>query len=678
MYSGSPQGGRGSIIEGILFLSQTESNPEAKCPWAGFLARLADEHGPVVGLIRRHRLVFFLLLCMAASALSFYVAFLIRFEFSSVASDGKSWAGWFTRSLALVVFLRTGFFLVFGLHRVTWRFASSVDAVRLWFSVIAGSLVLAPVLMYLWDGHFPRSIFILEGIVLFLVMGAARFSLRFADELHSGLGSSRRTRVVVVGAGAAGNLTIRAMLSRGLVDYWPVVIVDDDPLKHGTTIQGIPVRGPIADIGEIARKFRAEAIVMALPTASTSQFYRVIRDCKRTGLPLKTTPDLAQILQSSNVVTRVSDFRLEDLLNRRPIRSDIPEIQEFLFQRVVMVTGAAGSIGSELCRQIAEQGTRTLVCVDRDENGLFRLEHDLKAVQGETRVEFFLADVKDEGRLEEVFGEFKPEVVFHAAAYKHVPILQHHPVEAVRNNVGGTRTIARLADRHGVDRFVLISTDKAVNPTSVMGATKRIAERVVRAMNEQSRTRFSIIRFGNVLGSAGSVVELFQKQIRNGQPVTVTHPDIERFFMTIPEAVHLVLHSATLGQGGETFILDMGKQVKVAQLARQIIRLSGLTPEVDVPIIYTGLRPGEKLYEELWTAEEQPVPTDHPGILQAPGQDALPEHLVPRVEALLAAAWDNDLDACWLALLALVPTFQGRTNGSAVIPPDQQAESSAS
>ena len=247
--------------------------------------------------------------------------------------------------------------------------------------------------------------------------------------------------------------------------------------------------------------------------------------------------------------------------------------------------------------------------------------------------------------------------------------------------VGSTGFTEEVARERGVKSVVFSSSDKAVNPINLYGATKLVMEKIFIAANSyvgQKKTAFSVVRYGNVVGSAGSVVELFQKQIRNGQPVTVTHPDIERFFMTIPEAVHLVLHSATLGQGGETFILDMGKQVKVAQLARQIIRLSGLTPEVDVPIIYTGLRPGEKLYEELWTAEEQPVPTDHPGILQAPGQDALPEHLVPRVEALLAAAWDNDLDACWLALLALVPTFQGRTNGSAVIPPDQQAESSAS
>jgi FlaA1/EpsC-like NDP-sugar epimerase len=659
-------------------LNRNENTPRAGVGVQSLLSRITSEDGPIVSGIKRHRLLFFLLLCTLVSSFSFYLSFLIRFEFSSVGPDGKMWADWFFKSVGLVVFLRAGFFMVFGLHKVTWRYAGSVDAVRLWFSVVMGSVVMAPALLYLWDGGFPRSIFLIEPIVLYLVMGGARFSFRIVHDLQSGLGADRRTRTIVVGAGAAGNLTIRAMQSENLGEFWPVVIVDDDPLKQGTTIQGVPVVGPVEQIGQIARKYRAGAIVMALPTASTSQFYRVIRHCKETGLPLKTTPDLAQILKSSNVVTRVSDFRLEDLLNRRPIRSDIPEIQQLLYQRVVMVTGAAGSIGSELCRQIAEQGTRLLVCVDKDENGLFRLEHELKSLQGETDVKFILADIKDEGRMEETFTAWRPEVVFHAAAYKHVPILQHHPAEAVRNNVGGTRTVAHLADRHGVQRFVLISTDKAVNPTSVMGATKRIAERVVRSCNRRSATQFSIIRFGNVLGSAGSVVELFRRQIRNGQPVTVTHPDIERFFMTIPEAVHLVLHSATLGAGGETFILDMGKQVKIAQLARQIIRLSGLTPDVDVPIVYTGLRPGEKLYEELWTDQEKPTPTQHPGILRAPGEDALPDHLLARVDALLEAAWNNQLDKLWENLLELVPTFQGRTNGEAAVPPDQEAESTAS
>ncbi len=642
------------------------------------LSRVYGEQSNFSEIVRRHRRFFCILLCGGISLTSFLLAFVVRYELSNLDTATISWTTWFFKTVGLVVVVRLAFFQIFNLHKVTWRYAGAPDVLPVFASVLVSSAVLIPLVLFVWDGFFPRSVLAIDAIICFLMLGVARFSFRVVDDLMAGYGASRQEKVLVVGAGAAGNLTVRAMLTRGLVEYWPVAFLDDDPHKVGITIQGIPVYGPIKNIVEVAKKTQAQAIVLAIPTANSSDFYRVIRLCKQTGLPLKTTPDLNQILRSSNVVTRVSDFKLEDLLHRRPIRSDVPEIQEFLFGRRILVTGAAGSIGSELCRQIAEQGTEHLVCVDKDENGLFRLEHELKHICGNTRLTFFLGDIKNPVRMEEVFVTHRPEVVFHAAAYKHVPVLQHHPTEAILNNVGGTLNIAELADQHGVSHFVLISTDKAVNPTSVMGATKRIAERVVRSCNQRSATKFNIIRFGNVLGSAGSVVELFLKQIRQGQPVTVTHPDIERFFMTIPEAVNLVLYSATMGQGGDTFILDMGKPVKIAQLARQMIRLSGLTPEVDVPIEFTGLRPGEKLYEELWTDQEKPLPTTHPGILIAPGEDALSGILSEEIPRLLQAASRNDRNAYWTSLLVLVPTFQGRTNGEARIPPDQTAESNAS
>jgi FlaA1/EpsC-like NDP-sugar epimerase len=642
------------------------------------LVKTAVFFKPVSDRIRRHRFLLCLFVCGGISAFSFLLSFLIRFELSSIDAAGFSWHKWYNQSVGLVVGLRLISFYLFGMHKVTWRYVGFQDIIPVFLAITTSTIVIVPVVLFQWDFFYPRSVFVMDSILCFLLISGMRFSYRVLENLLMNAGSGKQEKVIVVGAGSAGNLTIRAMLTRGLVAYRPVAIMDDDPNKMGATLQGVPIYGPICNIAEIARKTKAQAIVLALPTATSSEFYKVVRDCKATGLPLKTTPDLAQILNSSNVVTRVSDFRLEDLLHRRPIRSDVPEIQEFFFERRVLVTGAAGSIGSELCRQISEQGTSHLICVDKDENGLFRLEHELKRICGTTELTFFLADIKNKIRMEEVFTTCRPEVVFHAAAYKHVPILQHHPTEAVRNNVGGTGNIADLADRHGVNHFVFISTDKAVNPTSVMGATKRIAERVVRSCNQRSATRFNIIRFGNVLGSAGSVVELFLKQIRNGQPVTVTHRDIERFFMTIPEAVNLVLYSATMGQGGDTFILDMGKPVKIAQLARQMIRLSGLTPEVDVAIEYTGLRPGEKLYEELWTDQEKPDKTSHPGILIAPGEDALNDKMRLEVTKLLAAAEANDRKACWTSLLALVPTFQGRTSGEAHLPPDHSDQSNVS
>ena len=642
------------------------------------LNQALGEESPMARLVRRQRGLFWILISCGISALAFLLAFVIRYELSRLDSADLSWHSWFIRTVGLVVLVRLGAFVLLGLHRTNWRFAGAYDVFPLFASILISSAVIVPAVLHLWDGFFPRSILAMDAIICFMLLAAARFSYRLVDDFLGSLGRAHRTKVIVVGAGAAGNLTVRAMLTRGLVDYWPVAILDDDPYKQGTTLQGVPVKGPISRVAEIAARTGAQAIVLALPTATTSKFYKVVRQCKQTGLPLKTTPDLAQILSSSNVVTRISDFCLEDLLHRRPIRPDVPQIQEFLTGRTVLVTGAAGSIGSELCRQISEQGTSRLICVDKDENGLFRLEHELTALPGEVDTKFFLADIKDNTRMDEAFGTWRPEVVFHAAAYKHVPILQHNPVEAIRNNVTGTATIADLADTHGVAQFVLISTDKAVNPTSVMGATKRVAERVVRAKNLRSATRFSIIRFGNVLGSNGSVVELFLDQIKRGKPLTVTHEDIERFFMTIPEAVHLVLYSATMGVGGETFILDMGKPVKILELARQIIRLSGLTPDVDVPIEIIGLRPGEKLYEELWTDQEQPRRTNHPGILLAPGEETLPDSMAAAVGDLRDAAARNDPSTCWQKLLELVPSFQGRTNGLAQIPPDQRAEESAS
>ncbi|MBE0566718.1 MAG: polysaccharide biosynthesis protein, partial [Krumholzibacteria bacterium] len=622
-------------------------------------------------LVRRHRRLACAAVCAAVSLAAFWGAFLLRFEMSPLDGPSGGWDHWFWRSALLVVAVRTAAFLALGLHRTTWRYAAARDVVPLGFGTVLGSLILVPALLLLWQGAFPRSVLAMDAVLCFLLLAGARFGYRLLRELLVGVPTAGAVPVIVVGAGSAGNLVVRAMHTGAAGGLRPVAILDDDPLKQGTSLQGVPVAGGIPDVEAVARRTGARAIVLALPTASTSQIYRAVQLCRTTGLPLKTTPDLARFLEGSHGAPPIHDFRLEDLLHRRPLRPDNPAIGGFLAGRTVLITGAAGSIGSELCRQIAAQGAGRLVCLDKDENGLFRLEQQLARAGVGTPAAFVLGDIRDRTHLHQVFARWRPAIVFHAAAYKHVPLLQHHPVEAVLNNVLGTRTVADLAAEHGVGDFVLISTDKAVNPSSVMGATKRIAERIVRTRNLGSATRFSVIRFGNVLGSNGSVVELFQEQIRRGGPVTVTHPDIERYFMTIPEAVHLVLFAATMGGMGETFILDMGRPVRIAELAAQMIRLSGLVPGVDVAIEYTGLRPGEKLTEELWTDRERPAPTAHPGILRAPGQEGLDPHELRQLEKLVAAAQARDLDGCWRYLLRLVPTFQGRTAGAAAVPPDR-------
>ncbi len=631
---------------------------------------LCSDRWPV-RLIRRHRLLFWIALCAALSAASFTGSFFIRFELSPLLQPYTSWWGWWWKTLPLVVGLRILAFLFFRLHRVSWVHASARDALPVTGAVLASSLVISPAVMIAWNSQFPRSILAIDLLLCLLLVSGARYSYRIGSEVLTALGAGRRKKVIVIGAGAAGDLTVRALLGNRTADYWPVALLDDDPYKRGTTLHGVPVAGPIDAVAETARRTGAAAIVLALPTASSGEIYRVVGQCRRAGLPIKTIPDYAQIMRSSSVVARIQDFRVEDLLTRRPVRPDVPEIKKMLRGRVVLVTGAAGSIGSELCRQIIEHdNAQMLVCLDKDENGLFRLEHRLRRLGGTVELAFFLGDIKDGERMEGLFKSYYPDIVFHAAAYKHVPILQHHPIEAVRNNVGGTRNMVDLSHRYRVGTFVLISTDKAVNPTSVMGATKRIAEQIVRTRGRTSSTRFCTIRFGNVLGSNGSVVELFLTQIRENRAVTVTHPDIERYFMTIPEAVQLVLFAATMCAGGEVFILDMGDPVKIDQLARSIIQLSGLTPDVDVPIVYAGLRPGEKLTEELWTPQERPRRTSHPGILMARGSGRRGPDVTAMVTHLLAAGEHNDLQGCWKGILSLVPSFQGHTNHLAAVPPN--------
>ena len=548
--------------------------------------------------------------------------------------------------------------VAFGIQRGLWRYVGLHDLGRiLWASVVSSAVFYGVVHGLLgWVGY-PRSVIILTGVLSGLFLAAIRLAVRwFREWLH--VVSPTARRVLVVGAGNAGELLVRDMLSDASAHYRPVGLVDDDPIKRKMKIHGVPVVGTIADITALARSLVAHEIIVAIPSASTSVKQRILAASEGCKVPIKTLPSVKQLLANPEALRQVRPMSLEDLLQREPIQMDRQELYPLLEGKRVLVTGAGGSIGSELCRQIARYHPATLILFERYENGLFALDLELRAQYPKITIIPAIGDVTVHERVAEVLQQTDPELVFHAAAHKHVPLMELNPKEAVRNNVLGTKTVAEASLASAVERFVLISTDKAVNPTSVMGATKRVAEDLMQSLSHKGRTKFTVVRFGNVLGSTGSVVPFFADQIRRGGPVTVTHPEIKRFFMTIPEAVQLVLQASLLGQGGEVFVLDMGEQVKVVDLARNMIVLSGLVPDQDIQIVYSGLRPGEKLFEELFEETEQVEPTAHVKIRRAISASAIQSDRLERAIANLEAAVSHgDDDELIRRLNEAVPTY---------------------
>ncbi len=569
-----------------------------------------------------------------------------------------SWAPWFWRGLGVVLAVKVGALLYFRVDRGMWRYADVGDLISTALALFSSSALLMGLCLALRLPVFLLTTLVIDLLISLLLLSAARMSLRISQELLQGPREARRT--IVIGAGDAGEAAVRAMVRQPRAKLTPVALVDDDPLKQGLHVHGVPVEGTIAELPELARRLHAETILVAIGRDLGPERMREIMAVARsTQLPVQRIPPLDEMINGRAFIDEWRDFSMEDLLTRAPVRTDREKVSKLLAAETILVTGAAGSIGSELCRQILQHEPARLILLDQDENALYEIEHELKARQPRARCIPVLASVRDVAKLERLFNQHEPSVVFHAAAYKHVPVLEHFPEEAVRNNVLGTRNVARLADRYRCKSFVFISTDKAVRPTSVMGTTKRVAELIVGALDERSHTRYAIIRFGNVLGSNGSVIQLFRRQIARGGPVTVTHPDIRRYFMSIPEAVELVLFAAAMDRKGGTYILDMGKQVRIMDLARHFIRLCGLVPEKDIPIEIVGLRPGEKLFEELWTEEEHPEPTGHPSILCAQRGSRDREQLEARVEALIGAAEAGDRGALYGLLRELVPSYHG-------------------
>ena len=553
------------------------------------------------------RIVLLVLLdIMAVLAASFGSLFL-RFEFDFEAIMNPFLENYID-IIPFTVIISLAFFWIFKLYKSVWRYASANEMVNIGLATTSAAIA-QTIFCYATNKLMPRSYYILYWFFLFMMICIIRFSYRLLRifKLKSKdviTGTPKMKPVMVIGAGAAGNAILKEIESSQFIQQKVKCIIDDNPGCHGKIMRGVPIAGGRDKITEAVRMYGIDEIIFAIPSASTKDRKEILEICKETGCKLRALPGIYQLINGEVSVSKLKDVEIEDLLGREPIKINIDDIIGYVSGKVVMVTGGGGSIGSELCRQIAAHQPKQLVIVDIYENNAYEIQQELKRKYPELDLKVLIASVRNTNRMQTIFETYRPNIVYHAAAHKHVPLMEESPNEAVKNNVFGTYKTAQAAAKYEVEKFVLISTDKAVNPTNVMGATKRICEMVVQMMNEVSKTNFVAVRFGNVLGSNGSVIPLFKKQISEGGPVTVTHPDIIRYFMTIPEAVSLVLQAGAYAKGGEIFVLDMGEPVKIVDLAQNLIKLSGYKVGEDIEIKFTGLRPGEKMYEELLMNEE--------------------------------------------------------------------------
>jgi FlaA1/EpsC-like NDP-sugar epimerase len=519
-------------------------------------------------------------------------------------------------SLAVILPIQLTAFILFGLYRGIWRFASLPDLQRIIKAVLAGTAANLLVLFLLTrlEG-IPRSVPIIYTLLLITFLSGSRLLYRWIKDHHLALSSGKR--VLIVGAGKAGEMLARDLLRSARYAYQLIAFADDNVRRRGRDIHGIPIAGTCLEIPQLVESHQIDIIMLAIPSAKPTQFRQIVAYCDQAGIPYRTVPQLSDLMTGNVHINELREVSINDLLGREPVSLDWPAITHHLSHKRILVTGGGGSIGSELCRQVSRLNPHSLAIIENSELNLYTVEMELRQHFPQMDLRCHLGDVTDPPFVETVFQNYRPEVVFHAAAYKHVPMLEPQLRQALRNNVLGTRMVAQAADRHGSENFVLVSTDKAVNPANVMGASKRAAEIFCQNLNTHSPTKFITVRFGNVLGSAGSVIPLFRKQIESGGPVTVTDPQVERYFMTIPEACQLIMQTVVLGKGGEIFVLDMGEPVKISYLAEQMIRLSGRTPGEEIAIEYIGLRPGEKLYEELFHEKEQLEKTAHEKVFLA-------------------------------------------------------------
>lgn len=601
----------------------------------------------------RRVLAFFVFDAMLLAA-SLILAFMLRFE-GTIPQEYHSRLALF---IALSIGLKTPVFYVFGLYRMSWAYASFYELLNVVKATSLGWLIYAIVLLIgvrepPVAAGVPRTVLILDYLVTFLLIAAFRSGKR----VYTGLfprGHLPGQRLLVVGAGSAGEMLLRELSRNQALGYELVGLVDDDPRKEGMAIHGVRVRGRRHDIPTLVQRERVDEIIIAIPSAPPRTIADIVSLCKRTRASVKIFPTSYKSLLGEVRLGYVREVQIEDLLPRQPIQIDVRAVATSIQGECVLVTGAGGSIGSELCRQIAPLDPRRLLLLGNSEHDIFKIESELRELETRAEVLPLIGDIRNAGKVDRIFRTYTPTAVFHAAAHKHVTLMEANPDEAVLNNIFGTKIIAEACDRHGVSRMVFISTDKAVNPASVMGASKRFAELLIQSLVSRSQTKFIVVRFGNVLDSAGSVVQVFRKQIARGGPITITDPAMDRYFMTIPEAVHLIIQAFAMGRGGEVFVLDMGEPVRIIDLAENLLRLSGLEPNREVEITVIGSRPGEKIHEEAFFSKELVERTAHDHIFVAKA-DRLPdaETLEAELNELLRLAGQLDGDAIRKKLLGL-------------------------
>jgi FlaA1/EpsC-like NDP-sugar epimerase len=571
--------------------------------------------------VNRHR-IWQLVADAGLIALAWYLAFELRFD----QGVPRYYDTLFRRTILIVVAIKLVVFVLFRFYDRWWRYVSIRDMWSAVRGVTAASFVASLTVYFISpvaQVRLPRSVAIMDWLLLLgLIAGTRLFARSVIERPGTGRLVARGKEVLVVGAGDAGQLTIREMQRNRQLGYTPIGLIDDDPRKKNLRIHGVRVLGTTEELAHILRDNRPDEVLIAIPSASGEARQRIVTVTRQNDVPVKTLPGLYELISGeTDLATQIRPVQVEDVLGREPVEVDLETSASYLENETVLVTGAGGSIGSELCRQIARLGPQRLILVDQGETALFEIERELVDERSFAPSIPVLADVKSRTKMRQVFDRYRPSIVFHAAAYKHVPLMEANPLESVRNNALGTRIVAEVAVEFGAERFLLVSTDKAVNPKTVMGQSKALCEWIVEAYGarEDIATRFVAVRFGNVLGSSGSVIPIFRRQIANGGPVTVTHPEMTRYFMTIPEAASLVIQAGAIGGRGDVFVLDMGDPVRILDLARQMVRLSGKEPDRDIAVAIVGTRPGEKLHEELWGAGETAVSTSHPKIMRVSG-----------------------------------------------------------